>query len=480
MRRHVKIGGKVIDWRDASSFDVIVTSGQAVTLYARPETLPTTIDVDWGDGWYNSYLFTAFPTYPSFGYSYTHTYTNAGTYKIKVKTSANLAGLGCTFCSRYNSGYTKQFNKLSHVWINGGTSTQDYTGYIGVVKYLTILTSPIKLDLGKLNFSPDIQTINIAGSNPNLTGVIRCPELLPNVLYVALYGSGSINQGCYSINEIIGNTPNATYYNFQGYLSLSPVLINSDLGDMASLVATHPIISDFILLNINKGITGNGTNLFKVLYERSNIASIYLYGASTYTTELGRQSQDFYAHTPKILYLAHIVGDVSQFNFKYTAVTYLALFMDSGAYGDLNSISNVRQSATLRIILSIPNTVSLDVSSIKHLNPTGATIAAGNSLSGDISQLGSWVKCETWSLSSLSSNTITGWSNLVNNLYNNRSLFSSGPKSFNCPNVMKAALTGTYQAPAGFIKGSADGTPTTSREKIYVLVNNYKWTFTNI
>lgn len=37
--------------------------------------------------------------------------------------------------------------------------------------------------------------------------------------------------------------------------------------------------------------------------------------------------------------------------------------------------------------------------------------------------------------------------------------------------------SGTYQAPEGFEKGKSDGTPTSAMEMVYVLVNNYKWTF---
>lgn len=37
--------------------------------------------------------------------------------------------------------------------------------------------------------------------------------------------------------------------------------------------------------------------------------------------------------------------------------------------------------------------------------------------------------------------------------------------------------SGTYQAPEGFEKGVSDGTPGSAMEMIYVLVNNYKWTF---
>jgi len=39
---------------------------------------------------------------------------------------------------------------------------------------------------------------------------------------------------------------------------------------------------------------------------------------------------------------------------------------------------------------------------------------------------------------------------------------------------------GVYQAPAGYVLGSANGTPASQLEKLYVLVNQYAWIFTNI
>lgn len=41
-----------------------------------------------------------------------------------------------------------------------------------------------------------------------------------------------------------------------------------------------------------------------------------------------------------------------------------------------------------------------------------------------------------------------------------------------------APAGGIYQAPAGFVKGSNDGSPASAKEMIYVLVENYAWTIT--
>lgn len=67
----------------------------------------------------------------------------------------------------------------------------------------------------------------------------------------------------------------------------------------------------------------------------------------------------------------------------------------------------------------------------------------------------------------------------ITSIYNNKSKWStySITKSLNIAGT-NAAPTGTYQAPAGFVLGSNDGTPASVKEQAYVLVNNYGWTIT--
>jgi hypothetical protein len=67
----------------------------------------------------------------------------------------------------------------------------------------------------------------------------------------------------------------------------------------------------------------------------------------------------------------------------------------------------------------------------------------------------------------------------IGNIYTNRSKWSTTvvAKSLNIAGT-NAAPSGTYQAPTGFVLGSADGTPITAKEQAYVLVNNYGWTIT--
>lgn len=67
----------------------------------------------------------------------------------------------------------------------------------------------------------------------------------------------------------------------------------------------------------------------------------------------------------------------------------------------------------------------------------------------------------------------------IDSLYTNRTKWNgySAAKSMNIGGS-NAAPSGTYQAPAGFVLGSNDGTPASAKEQVYVLVNNYAWTIT--
>lgn len=486
MKKPVRIGGKVIDWRDSSSFDVVVTSGSSVVLYVRPETLPTTVYADWGDETYSNYVFNTLPVYPSLYYSYLHTYTVGGVYKIKVKTSADLAGLSCSKCSRYNAGYTKQFDKLSHLIIDGGTSSQSLNDFLGVLKNIFITNSPIKLDLSKLLFSKEIQVISISGTLPNIYGVIRFSDILPNLQVLALYGNNSADKGFYSLLEIIRNTPSCRSYDIQSYSGLSQIAINSDLSEIAKEIATHESIDGFILLSINKGIYGDGSALFKNLFERPENSRIYITGAPIFTTELGVQTSEFYSHVAKTLYLNNVTGDVSKFEWRYNAATYIRVDPISTAFGSLNKIENVRQLGNSQLVslmfyLQNAKNVTLNIASVRHLRFNSIVLYGGDNISGDISTLvDNCQYCLSYSLTSITSNAITGWREYLTGIYSKRLQYPTSPKTFNCPSAMKAALTGVYQAPAGFVKGSADGNSTSDREMIYVLVNNYNWTFTNI
>lgn len=64
----------------------------------------------------------------------------------------------------------------------------------------------------------------------------------------------------------------------------------------------------------------------------------------------------------------------------------------------------------------------------------------------------------------------------IDSIYTNRAKsWGTGSRVLTI-NGSNAAPSGTYQAPAGFVLGSNDGTPASAKEQAYVLVNNYSWT----
>jgi hypothetical protein len=68
----------------------------------------------------------------------------------------------------------------------------------------------------------------------------------------------------------------------------------------------------------------------------------------------------------------------------------------------------------------------------------------------------------------------------INNIYVNKTKWSTSlaAKTLQIAGT-NAAPSGIEQAPPGFVLGSADGTPTSAKEQIYVLENNYAWAITN-
>jgi len=68
----------------------------------------------------------------------------------------------------------------------------------------------------------------------------------------------------------------------------------------------------------------------------------------------------------------------------------------------------------------------------------------------------------------------------VNNIYVNKTKWSTSLASKSLLiGGTNAAPSGIEQPPTGFVLGSADGTPASAKEQIYVLENNYGWTITN-
>lgn len=477
MIRPAKIGGKVVDWRDSSVFTINIQSNTSILLSIKFVLHPVFFEVTWGDGKANSYSVANPPASPGF-VRVTHTYT-PGIYNLSIKSSQEIEGLTAVKIIKYNAGFRNAVSSLRYIYSYDSTSTQSLNSYIvEPVEYILLKDTSIGLDLGKITLSPTCNTLNIAGTVPNVTGLLKSSTVMPNITSITYFGNVN-NGGIYSFNQLFKNTPNCNSYDFQRIAATG--VENSDLTEMAMIVKDRPI-TRFLLLYISDGISGSATQLFKQLYETPTNGSIYLNSTTNaFTLELGTQAGERYADTPKIIFLNGIEGDVSNFNFKYNALFYLWMSFSDNAYGNINKISNVKQNSPLSALALITNNVSLDISNLSLLNFTEINLSSGiNNFYGDISWLGTKTFCNSFVLSGIKSTAITGWNNLITNIYNNRATFLTNAKRFNCPSVMKSALSGTYQAPSGFVKGNADGNPTTDRERIYVLVNNHNWTFTNI
>ena len=68
---------------------------------------------------------------------------------------------------------------------------------------------------------------------------------------------------------------------------------------------------------------------------------------------------------------------------------------------------------------------------------------------------------------------------IIDSIYTNRvahTAFNSLSETLRLEGGTNAVPTGIFQAPAGFVLGSNDGTPVSPQERIFVLVNNYGWT----
>lgn len=478
MIRPIIVAKKVIDWRDSSVFDVDVTANSVINFYFRPIAYPAILEFDFGNGYGIIQNATSASEYHVFNY----TYPVGGTYKIRIKSTQLLDGLACNKTSRYNAGYARKISQLKFIYSADSLSNQDVTNYIGgAVDYVYIAQTNVKIDLSKIKFAQNATRIYITGNNPYLYGVVRVDKECASIIRgLELRGSNNAAQSVYSFNEIIRNTPNCKSYSFQYYVA---AVETSSLEDMSLIIAPRAnSIDNFSLIAVNAGLSGNGGALFKTLFESTSCQSIYIYSnLDTVSNQLGIQTNDYTNCIAKTVYLTRLTGDASAFNFKYKAVSYICLLFLPSAYGNINQIANVVQDVGTSVRLTLSSsTVLLSVENLKNIKFTTLELSASDNFSGDISTLGSVTMCTTWNITNINSKTITGYNELITNLYNNKSAQPTTIKVFKSSNIMKAALTGTYQAPSGFVKGSADGTPTSSREKIFVLVNNYNWTFTNI
>lgn len=454
-------GNRLFDCRDYSiftlKFDVVNTV--AITLQARTSGV---IKLLWGDCCEDLKEYNT----PYATVTYTHTY-QPGIYKFVVNTNVSINQI---YANRNIDSLGGNYYKLDLDYISFGSlqymlsKTQDAVpDYSKVYRDVTVYGN-LKIDITRLKLGaittrlsiPVITTsMNVVGTRLNFIEQTGIKDLiLGDYTY----------KGNHSLHEIFQYCPNLEFLDIAYYNG-------AEREDISDLIP--PATLKKIRLYVNYRYTGDITHVANLL----NSQLTYFSNSENTRTRIDGLTGDYYAKT-----ITDIVvhGDVTPCSFKFGGNNFQAIF--KAATGSLNNIINLPVTSYLTITCGTESQATLDVNIIGRMSliHVRISIADNSKFYGDISNLYQQNRCTEFAIAGLNGNAITGWKELVDNIYNARSTFKTTIKTFRCPNNMKNALTGTYQAPAGFIKGGADGNPTSSRECIYVLVNNYNWTFTNI
>lgn len=469
-------GGRLFDVRDSSIMAIKTTANNTTVTLTVRAYIGGAATILWGDGQQQ------FVTIPSTGLvgttTYSHLYSNAGIYTISIASSVEFKQCTCTYAYKYNAGYYKK--KLEYI-LHSGTlvSPQDIIpDYSTKYKYLNVDTGNAIVDVSRLNLE-NCESFQVKSTATNVVGnpIVSNTSKLVTFYYYNYY----ISKQNVDLHTLIANNRNLNvleiaYCNgdLVGYESISDIQLPDTITSFVTYMSTkYNGDGDAIIDKFNTIITFTKIQLMGCLVEGAGLGGNYY-----------SKSDSIYIFNSRNN--VGIKGDASLISFKFKVVDFRISF-SSSAYGDIsNNIGNLNNSnptqGTYLYLYNYGN-VTLDVAKLSTIPSPPITIILGDFTGkwyGDVSSVGNMIGVRNFNLANIASALITNWTGLVDTMYSNRSLFSTLVKTFNCPNVMKAALTGTYQAPAGFVKGSSDGTPTTSREKIYVLVNNYNWSFTNI
>lgn len=457
---------------NVAEYSVLSVSGTSCTLQVALK-YAYSVTVYWGDG--SSGIYPAGTSLTSIG----KVYAKAGIYKVYVYSLAPITGITSPNVYTFNAGYYKLHDvDIIQVSSKSSAISQAIPSYSLPYRVISMSNSSFSLDLSRVDLSR-MEELVIQSTVENISGVpdTRRSSKLTKFILNNWRWSGVQDLDLVSL---LANNPSLITIDvaYQGYYATAPV---QDISGMS----VPDTLTSFRLYT-NPRYVGDLTNVISQLN-----GNLSLYVALIGTTQVASCSSltgDYYAKASS--FYASLYGNASNLSFKFSMYDFRVAFVGGQAAGDISAnIQNLRivpSNGIAYVYLRSSNgsTTSLDVAKLLALDLTySLTLSfSSNTLYGDISELGSKTKLTNIAISEIdTTNTrITGWGAVVDNLYSRRSQYPSTPKVFNLPTIMKNALTGTYQAPAGFVKGSADGSPTTHREKIYVLVNNYSWTFTNI
>lgn len=462
-------GGRIFN---VAEYSILSVNGTSCTIQIALKSA-SNVTIYWGDGSSGIY---------AVGTSLTNinkVYSKAGIYKLYIYSQSSITCISSPQIYSYNAGYYK-LSDVETVLISskGGIISQAVPSYGIAYRVINLNNSSFSLDLSKIDLS-NMEELLIQSKVENVIGI---PDIKKSSKLTKFVLNNWRWSGVQDLDLVylVDKNPNLITLDiaYQGYYTATPTQDISGINIPNSLTSfrlyTNPrYVGD--LTNVINKLNDNLT-LFVSMVGTNQIAS-----CNSLTGDYYSKSNSFYAS---------LYGNASNLSFKFSMYDFRIAFVGVQSTGDIsNNIQNLRIVPTSGISYvylrsSNGSSTSLDVGKLLALDLTYSLslVFSGNTLYGDISELGNKTKLLNFTINDIdSSNTrVTGWGTIIDNMYAKRSQFATTAKVFNAPTIMKNVLTGTYQAPAGFVKGSSDGTPTTHREKIYVLTNNYNWTFTNI
>lgn len=460
--------GRIFDVRDNTLIAVITASPQnrSAGIILRSYTGgPATIF--WGDGTLNKV------TIPATGMdeevSYYHVYEKVGVYNIGIVSNVDFVQVSSYNLYKLNAGYYKK--RLEFIY---NTRVMPYPmevipDYTSKIKQITIQGNSI-VNLPKLDLE-NCELLRLRYPSEYLIGDINITNTSKLLIfeYYNYFNNSNIN-----LHSLISKNKNIKIIEV-AYCNGSKVGYE-DISDL-----TLPDSIETFILYYTSKYTGE---ISEIINKYNSSLKFKTINTGVCLVDAALLNGDYYEKSPTTSF-GSIQGDASYLSFKFRLYDFRITF-NPNSYGDITknitNLNNVNSISGAFLYIFNYGNVILDVAKLSEIKNPPASILLNDSgkWHGDVSTLGNMVGVRNFNLANLSSSTISNWGGLIDNIYNNKSLFSKTEKTFNCSTPMKNALTGIYQAPAGFVKSTADGNPTSHREKIYVLVNNYNWTFTYI
>lgn len=462
-------GGRIFN---VAEYSILSVNGTSCTIQIALKSA-SNVTIYWGDGSMGIYAVGTSLT------SINKVYSKAGVYKVYIYSQSSIACISSPQIYSYNAGYYKLLD-IETVLLSskGSVISQAVPSYNIAFRSINLFNSSFSLDLSRIDLSK-MEEFVIQSTVENITG-------FPDTKKSSKLSKFILNNwrwsGAQSVDlvSLVANNPNLITLDvaYQGYYATVPTQ------DISGITIPDTLTS--FRLYTNPRYVGDLTNVINKL--NKNLSLFVAMIGTNQISSCSGLTGDYYSKSSS--FYASLYGNASDISFKFSVYDFRIAFVGPLSTGDISTnIQNLRivPNAGISFVYirsSNGSSTSLDVSKLLSLDLTYSLslVFNGNTLYGDISELGNKTKLVNISLSDVdTSNTrVTGWGTIIDNMYAKRSQFATTAKVFNAPTIMKNVLTGIYQAPAGFVKGSSDGTPTTHREKIYVLTNNYNWTFTNI